>query len=166
MTMNWRLGLFRLWLVAAILFALSVAMVSYSTVRDAFTESDFVEKWADNKDGIAMPQACAAARGIEGSDYLVGRIPGSDPFTKADRNCWYTMVDFRRLYPEFSKIPDEELADKQYRGLHAEVFGHPVPWGVLGYWVTVALGIPLAFLALGAALVWALSGFGVKRRTA
>lgn len=97
MALNWRLGLFRLWLVAAILFALAVAVRSYSSVMDAFKESDFVMKYADHKNGIAMPQACSAARGIKGSDYRVGDIPGAPPeqsFTEADRHCWYAMVDF------------------------------------------------------------------------
>ncbi|HMF66103.1 MAG TPA: hypothetical protein VK602_00665 [Phyllobacterium sp.] len=164
MTLNWRLGLFRLWLVGAILFALAVSAVGYSSVRDAFTRPDFIPKYSDNKEEIAIPQACSAARGIKGPDYRVGRIPGSIESIEKDRNCWYRMADFRRLYPEFSNIPDEELANKQYWELGAYP-DYQTPWGVVGRLLAVILGPSLAVLALGAALVWAVSGFSARKPT-
>jgi len=39
----------------------------------------------------------------------------------------------------------------------------PNPWASVGTAVAIALGIPLAVLALGASLVWAFSGFAAKR---
>jgi hypothetical protein len=39
----------------------------------------------------------------------------------------------------------------------------PNPWATLGTWASIAFGIPLAVLALGASLLWALSGFAAKR---
>jgi hypothetical protein len=39
----------------------------------------------------------------------------------------------------------------------------PDPWGTLGAWAGIAFGIPLAVLALGASLLWAMSGFAVER---
>ena len=46
----------------------------------------------------------------------------------------------------------------------AEVgIGGPAPWTILGLWASIAFGVPLAVLVLGASLVWAFSGFAAKR---
>jgi hypothetical protein len=37
------------------------------------------------------------------------------------------------------------------------------PWATTGMWASIAFGIPLAVLVLGASLVWAFSGFAAKR---
>jgi len=34
--MNWRLGLFRLWIVGTVLFVIAVAFVSYSEIKAQF----------------------------------------------------------------------------------------------------------------------------------
>jgi hypothetical protein len=70
--MNWRRGLFRLWIVGTVLFVLAIAFVSHNEVKMQFVD-------------------------------------------------------------------------------------------ILGWWVTIAFGIPLAVLVLGASLVWAFSGFAAKR---
>lgn len=44
------------------------------------------------------------------------------------------------------------------------MFDPPNPWATLGSVVAFALGIPLAVLALGSALLWALSGFAAERK--
>ena len=38
----------------------------------------------------------------------------------------------------------------------------PNPWATLGTWAVIAFGIPLAVLALGSSLLWALSGFAER----
>ena len=97
--MNWRRGLFRLWIVGTALFVLAVAFVSYTEIKEQF-------------DAAA---AIAAER------------------------------------------PNRPLTD-------AEVgIGGPAPWTILAMCAGIALGIPLAVLALGASLVWAFSGFAAKR---
>jgi hypothetical protein len=39
----------------------------------------------------------------------------------------------------------------------------PNPWASVGRVAAIALGIPLAVLALGSSLLWALSGFAAER---
>jgi hypothetical protein len=72
--------------------------------------------------------------------------------------CWYPIEKFRALYPEYKDMGHRALAD----ALYAKV-GQPRepahPWRLIGQRVAVALGMPLAVLALGWSLVWALSGF-------
>ena len=93
--MNWRRGLFRLWIVGAVLFVIAVAFISYTEIKEQF-------------------DAAAA-------------------------------------------IAAERLTD-------AEVgIGGPAPWTILAMWASIAFGIPLAVLILGASLVWAFSGLAAKR---
>jgi hypothetical protein len=37
--MNWRLGLFRLWIVGSVLFVLAVAFVSYTDIEEEFEDA-------------------------------------------------------------------------------------------------------------------------------
>jgi hypothetical protein len=78
-----------------------------------------------------------------------------------------TVCDCRRirqLHGEFdaaaaiaAERPNHPLTD-------AEVgIGGPAPWTILAMWASIAFGIPLAVLVLGASLVWAFSGFAAKR---
>jgi hypothetical protein len=72
------------------------------------------------------------------------------------------MSKFRPLYPEYNDVSDNELRRKLYADHGVEV-QNPNPWATVGVWASIAFGIPLAVLALGASLVWAFSGFAAKR---
>ena len=49
---------------------------------------------------------------------------------------------------------------------YSEIKSHAeVPWAKLEMCAAIAFGIPLAVLALGASLLWALSGFAVEQRS-
>jgi hypothetical protein len=106
--MNWRRGLFRLWIVGSVLFVLAVAFISYSEIMQQF----------DDAATIAAHQAAQAA---------------SQP-----------VEDGLTVYEVGIGPP-------------------PAPWATLGTWASIAFGIPLAVLVLGASLVWAFSGFAAKR---
>ena len=149
--MNWRRGLFRLWIVGTALFVIAVAFVSYGEIKQQF--DDIAVMHVLEADELAVPVQCADARGVADADYTVQFA-----------NCWYAMSKFRRLYPEYNDLSDNELTRKLYdvRGI-AAASELPNPWKTLGMWVSIALGIPLAVLVLGASLVWAFSGFAAKR---
>jgi hypothetical protein len=65
--MNWRRGLFRLWIVGSALFVLAVAFVSYGEIKKQFddaatvaahqTATEPVEQWTDYEVGIGPPLA-------------------------------------------------------------------------------------------------------------
>ena len=93
--MNWRLGLFRLWIVGTVLFVIAIAFVSYTEIEEQFD--------------------AAAAIAAE-------------------------------------RLTDAEVGN-----------GGPAPWTILAMWASIAFGIPLAVLILGASLVWAFSGLAAKR---
>jgi hypothetical protein len=72
-------------------------------------------------------------------------------------------VKFRRNYPEYNDLSDNELTRKLYTARGVEFHDLPKPWVTLGTWAAIALGIPLVVLVLGSSLVWAFSGFAAKR---
>jgi hypothetical protein len=72
------------------------------------------------------------------------------------------MPKFRQLYPEYSGLSDNDLVRKLYPD-HGIDMPIPNPWETLGMWASIAVGIPLVVLILGASLVWAFSGFAAKR---
>jgi hypothetical protein len=55
-------------------------------------------------------------------------------------------------------LPKDFVPDKPLRSDAV-----PNPWASLGTVAAFAFGIPLAILALGSSLLWALSGFAVER---
>jgi len=66
MRMNIRAGLFRLWVVASVLFIIAVALVSYSGIRNKFhianTDWDAI---AERFGGVSLlPVFCDLARGF------------------------------------------------------------------------------------------------------
>jgi hypothetical protein len=67
------------------------------------------------------------------------------PATAANDDCWYTMSKFRPLYPEYNNLSDYELIRMLY-GIRVR------PWATLGIWASIAVGIPLAALIIGASL--------------
>jgi hypothetical protein len=159
--MNWRRGLFRLWIVGSALFVIAVAFVSYSEIKKQFDAAAALHPPPQGFE-IEVPQLCGDARGVAGTDYTTkqGQNPGPwDTYAKPNPfdNCWYMISKFRPLYPEYKDLSDNELVQKLY-GIHV-----PNPWATLGMWASIAFGIPLAVLALGASLVWAFSGFAAKR---
>ena len=57
------------------------------------------------------------------------------------------------------KLPQDFVPDKPLRSIAVH------PWAVVAAWATIAFGIPLAVLVLGASLLWALSGFAAEHRS-
>ena len=106
MRMNIRAGLFRLWVVASVLFIVAVAVASYSDIRNEFhvanTDYDAI---AEQVGGYSLlPAFCNLARGSSGIDYT----------TEKDGLCWYKLQDFRRLYPEYKDLSNKVLSEKLY----------------------------------------------------
>jgi hypothetical protein len=165
--MNWRRGLFRLWIVGSALFVLAVAFVRYGDIKKEFDALDvWNSKPADDDFRPLVPQLCGDARGVAGTDYATTyRLPhpsdksaNPNPFD----NCWYIMPEFRRLYPEYHSLSDDDLVRKLYpdHGLKVPL---PNPWASVGTAAAIAFGIPLVVLVLGSSLVWAFSGFAARR---
>ena len=158
--MNWRPGLFRLWMIGAALFVIAVTSINYSGIKAEF---DALALQGRSPKELFVPQLCGRARGIAGTDYTSKQEQPFDlwdEFTKANAFaiCWFRMSKFRALYPEFDNIPDKDVSRKLYADHGIPTRDTPNPWASLGMVAGVAFGIPLMVLAFGASLVWASSG--------
>jgi len=164
--MNLRRGLFRLWLVGSALFVLAVAFFSYGEIKRQF-DATALTRWVEANDALLVPQLCGEARGVAGTDYSIGNQKLSNPSQKPNffETCWYAISKFRPLYPEYKDVSDKELSRKLYADHGIPIRDLPNPWATLGTWAGIAFGIPLVVLALGASLLWALSGFAAERRS-
>jgi hypothetical protein len=129
---------------------IGVTTVSYSDIhtefRNAYTDWDALA--AKYGGSSLLPADCAKVRGTLGIDYT----------RNEDGLCWYEFSKFRLLYPEYKDVSDKELSKRLYAKAGKPLIGlHP--WVKLAKTVTIAIGVPLAFLALGWSLFWALAGF-------
>ena len=147
--MNARRGLFRLWIVSSVLFAVGVCTASYPEVR-----AEFAARSTDRDaelGPLVLPADCRQARGIPSVDYSL-----------EEGFCWYNQDTFRRLYPEYNDLTDGGLSERMYKKA-----GYPItkprPWFKLFEVAAVAIGVPLAALALGFAGGWIVSGFRASR---
>jgi hypothetical protein len=154
--MNWRRGLFRLWIIGTVLFVLAIAFISYSEIKKQFVDTA-LERF------LLVPQLCGDARGVAGTDYTANLDGNTDAKPNFFDNCWYEMSKFRPLYPEYKDVSDKELSRRLYAEYGVPIRDTPNPWVTLGTWASIAFGIPLAVLILGASLAWAFSGFAAKR---
>jgi hypothetical protein len=105
--MNWRRGLFRLWIVGSVLFVIAVAVVRYREIKEQFENTGLQHLPGE----ILVPQRCSEARGVVGTDYM--RV--QEPWIWWEvEDCWYDLSKFRPLYSEFKNVSDEELIRKLY----------------------------------------------------
>lgn len=152
----------------SVLFVIAVGVSSCDTIKKGFDEAAAMEMVKG--DQIIMPVLCGTARGVAGTDYTTkeNQNPGPwDIFAKPDQFdlCYYMSVpEYRRLFPEFAWMPEMALVKKIYADAGTPTRDIRNPWvNKLGL-IAWALAIPLVFLAIGSAIMWAFAGF--KRDTA
>ncbi|MBN9530574.1 MAG: hypothetical protein J0H82_30485 [Alphaproteobacteria bacterium] len=150
--MNARRGLFRFWILATVLFVAAVSFTSYSEIRNSFEIERLIAFLDANGDVTMVPTDCAEARGQETHDFE----------RQADGFCWYGLPKFRAVYPEYGNMPNQKLIDSLYRKRGLPVNERRSLWILLAEKVGIAIGIPLAVLVAGWALLWALAGFSTK----
>src|SRR5262245_47518247 len=95
-------------------------------------------------------------------DKIIAPNPITEPTVIAQLEAIVKNVDTSRRRP-LSEWTDDEL--HAYFLLKRIAEPTPSPWKTLGTRAGIALGIPLAVLALGAFLLWALSGFAAEQRS-
>jgi hypothetical protein len=165
--MNWRRGLFRLWIVTAALFVLVVVFVSYSEIKAEFeaaasrpetVTSSFISEFRrlhPEYNGLSDAQLADAVHSQFYSDMsreqfdkkLAEKIEG--PKTKT--------VKFQgQLYEYPRDATDEEIADVLKDSVKN-------PWATVRVAAAIAISIPLVVLVVGSSLVWAFSGFAAGR---
>jgi hypothetical protein len=165
--MNWRRGLFRLWTVGAVVFAIAVGCVSYSGIKAEF-------------DAVASKPGAAMASSLSQFRQQHPEYTGLNDAQLADAVHKHFYSDMPR--EEFAKKLAEKIAASktkivEFQGhLHqfpANVSDQEIetalkstmdnPWASVGVAVAIAFGTPLVVLVFGASLVWAFSGFSTQR---
>jgi hypothetical protein len=165
--MNFRRGLFRLWIVCAVVFAIAVACVRYSGIKeefDAFASrpeaampsflSDFRQKHPEYF-GLSDAQLADAVYKRFYKD--MPREQFEQKLAEKIEASKTKTVQFQGHLHQFpADFTDEEIATALKSTLNN-------PWASVARTAGIALGIPLVVLILGASLVWAFSGFSAKQ---
>jgi hypothetical protein len=168
--MNWRRGLFRLWIVGTVLCVLAVAFVSYSDIKADFDVVARASKPEVTSSFIAeLRQQDPEFNNLTDAqllDAVYKKFFSDMPREQFEKQVSEKIsasnkaVKFQGQLHEFpADFTDEQIAT----ALKSTIIRSP--WTTLGMWASIALGIPLAVLALGASLVWAFSGFAANRKS-
>ncbi|MGR9168850.1 hypothetical protein [Rhizobium sp. KDH_Rht_773_N] len=156
--MNIKRGLFRLWLVCGLIFAVAIMLFSYEQIAREFQKSNIMVEIPANAKAL-VPVTCKRARGALGVDY---ELDTNATTQNPEALCWYDMDKFRRNFPQYFDQTDEEIVSKTYADAGVPLYpAHP--WRALLGSLGFAFGVPLFVLIIGSAFVWAFSGFA--RRT-
>jgi hypothetical protein len=141
--MNWRPGLFRLWIVGSALFVLAVAFVTYPSIKAEFIVA------------VNKPEASSIAKF---NDEVYRRFYSDMPREEFDKKMSDPKM-VARLEAIVTKIdtsrPLSQWTDDELVAFIALPNTGPTtsPWISVGKVAAVALGIPLAVLILGSSLV-------------
>ena len=166
--MNWRRGLFRLWIVGTALFVIAVAFLSYSDIKADFdvvaraskpeVTSSFI---AEFRQQYPEYNSLTDAQLLEAVyEKFFSDMPREEFEKQVSEKISASnkAVKFQGQLHEFpADFTDEQIATALKRTIIRN------PWATLAMWASIALGIPLVVLVLGASLVWAFSGFAAKR---
>ena len=153
--MNIKRGLFRIWLVLSVAFAVLTGALSYHSISNEFRKASFIRE-LDRSSVTLIPILRGNIRG-DAKDYNCNENYPGNPF----ETCWYQLPRFRELFPEYRDLTDDDLLEKTYRemGRHRNLSR---PWAALFEALVFGLGVPLTVLLVGASLYWAIAGFVPK----
>jgi hypothetical protein len=152
--MNIKRGLIRVWVVLSVLFIVATAMLAYDGIAREF-RYDHVLDGIPSNGVVLVPVKCKDARGTLGTDYELAKDVN---IKRPEGTCSYRLPDFRRLYTEYDDLSDGQLVYKLNlaEGVKMDIRS---PWWSVASTAVFAIGWPLALLAIGSAIYWALAGF-------
>ena len=167
--MNWKQGLFRFWLLAAVLWLLGSGYLAYGTfARPAPFSGDF-QYDVQTKD---MPWNTDWSKPLYETIYPPGKGPWPDSFSPVESQYieeWGKDVKLGRLvtidFPDHSILYLSAALTKDDRAFLANLFWEQRwhrYWSTIARWLGAAFGPPAATLVLGIAMAWVLRGFRKK----
>jgi hypothetical protein len=138
--MNWRRGLFRLWIVGTALFVLAIAFVSYSEIKAEFdavarkqeaasmlaTNAKFAN-WVHQRFYSDMPTE-------QFDKKIIGPKPITEPNVIAQLEAIVANLDTSRPFDEWT------VDELQAYVLHRFIEPTPNPWATLVQWASIAFG--------------------------
>jgi hypothetical protein len=182
--MDWRRGLFRLWIVGSALFVIAVAVISYSGIKAEFEAvaskperalsilAGFRQRWPQYNDLSDAQLADALYKKFysdmprEQFDKKIAAQPAMSDDILSDAKLKAKSKELAPNLPpdyvlELDRSPPDPWAE--FRPSWHRIEADPNPWASVGIVAGIALGIPLAVLIIGSSLVWAFSGFAARR---
>jgi hypothetical protein len=159
--MNWKRGLFRLWLMFSALFVVAITVLFLQSVRNEFYQARLDVGLSRF---LFLPVDCNKARGTMDVDYEKRAYPGQWEYPGQKVFCTYKMEQFRILYPEHNDLTDSELARRVYENAGLPIQEAPAPWTLVLKVIAIAVGVPLIILVIGVALLWSFAGFAVEQK--
>jgi hypothetical protein len=159
--MNIKRGLFRLWLVFSIFWIAGVGLLGADTIKaDKWWKGN---EWWEDPPLAFLPVQCGDARGVKDKDYEAQQaFEPWNIYRTPSTACFYTVENFRRLFPEYKDLSREDLSKKLYAKLDwapafdGDRFEHTKTV------TSAALIPPLATLLCGSLIFWAFAGFSSK----
>ena len=156
--MNVRRGLFRLWLVASLLWVAAITAIGWGEVsKDRWITGD---PFWESSALAALPVRCEDARGVANVDYKSD--PAVEPWNRylsPSNACWYDEARFRVLWPEYADMKHFDLSRQLYKSLGWSQTFEGDRYERTKRVAIVALAPPLAVLLVGSLIFWAFAGF-------
>jgi hypothetical protein len=148
--MNIKRGLFRIWVVLSILYIIVLTLFAIDYASREFEQQAEVNNILTGKISKGMPVDCTKAKEFP---QWWAQFPHAD-----DGLCWASLPEARKIHPELTDPSDLAFAETLYAGANKHLWV-PTPWWTVASFVGWAIGLPLAVLAIGSAIYWALAGF-------
>jgi hypothetical protein len=152
--------LLRIWLVASGLFIAGFVFVFVPEIRSEFKSAALQEHV---RMLVPVPCSSEAIRGAAGVDYETDREDQHGPWEtyggKSVPLCWYQVPKFRSFYPQYKDLTDDDLLKRSQEKVGIKTSESATPWRMVAWVASLAIGVPLAALIVGAALFWAVIGF-------
>jgi hypothetical protein len=156
--MNWSTGLYRLWVVAAVIWTGGILIFTVPDVLSAFKQASTFDPGALN-----IPIECTRAKGVEGTDY---KLEEQGPWTmyRLDRTKKFCMVTETNARAWISELRDYSRADlvETLTSAQGNYTLYPRPWQIAGYTLMLIMLPPLLVFSLGVALFWISRGFRAR----
>jgi hypothetical protein len=148
MRIDVRRGLFRLWIIFACLFVIAVGAASSYAIRREFEKAGEAKTALTRIKRAGVLIVPCSVRGKLAFD-----------FSEQSNRCGYEIPKFRAQHPEYKDLNGDQLLDRlcQEAGINIKMPFRP--WTRVMQAAGIGVGIPVAVLILGWALLWAYAGF-------
>lgn len=144
MTVNYRRGFIRLWVLISVLWTAGVCLLYSSQIDKEIEQWRFQSRFQSS---LMLPVRCSDARGHRGVELEAGI-------------CFFNQTEFRLLYPEYDDLTLDDLTQKLYASV-----GKPRTSSFYNLIREVSLFViipPIILLLTGTAFAWVGSGFFQK----